>query len=252
MLTPQSTLDFQSNAASNEPITCDISFLDNTKWEVNISILKSDNQTTLPCLRFLVVWSEITLDEKLNSCSKRQAFNLIFLPSSLSSDHDSVIICWSLERWSQEWVCNGFIGGVLARNLRVVKVHFMQSWVNFGILLKEYSVILTTYFYGMNQKIQTKKLISKISVDSNFTFRSYEWLCVFHCFHRLLCWIKSRVRAFLQKLLLFHTEKISALFLWGCVLLRGELRKYVKNSNFEHFQSTLYSTSGSMPLKVFK
>ena len=39
--------------------------------------------------------------------------------------------------------------------------------------LKEYSVILTTSFYDMNQKIQTKKLTSKISVDSNFIFTSY-------------------------------------------------------------------------------
>ena len=42
------------------------------------------------------------------------------------------------------------------------------------VLLKEYSVILTTSFYSMNQKILTKKkLISKISVDSNFMFSSY-------------------------------------------------------------------------------
>ena len=51
---------------------------------------------------------------------------------------------------------------------------FLQKQQLFPILqnkvsakLKEYSVILTTYFYGMNQKI-TK------SVDSNFTFQSYE------------------------------------------------------------------------------
>ena len=31
-----------------------------------------------------------------------------------------------------------------------------------------------------------KKIISKMSVDSSFTFSSYAWLCVFHCFHRLL------------------------------------------------------------------
>ena len=60
-------------------------------------------------------------------------------------------------------------------------------------LLNEYSVILTTsfYTYGMNQKqdqkIQTKKkLISKISVDSNFAFSSYAWLGVFHCSNRLV------------------------------------------------------------------
>ena len=34
---------------------------------------------------------------------------------------------------------------------------------------------------------ETKKIKSKISVDSNFTFSSYAWLSVFHCSHRLLC-----------------------------------------------------------------
>ena len=47
-----------------------------------------------------------------------------------------------------------------------------------SICLKEYSVIPTTSFYDMNQKIKTKtktkkKIKSKISVDSNFTFSSY-------------------------------------------------------------------------------
>ena len=43
---------------------------------------------------------------------------------------------------------------------------------------------------------------SKISVNSNFTFSNYAWLCVFHCSHRLLCWIKSRVRDFSVKIAL--------------------------------------------------
>ena len=94
-----------------------------------------------------------------------------------------------------------------------------------------------------------KKKASKISVDSSFMFSSYAWVCVFHCPHRLLCWIKSRVRDFLWKLLLFHTEMISsAWFLRGIVLLRGELWKYAKNSSFDNFESALYSTSVSMPL----
>ena len=42
---------------------------------------------------------------------------------------------------------------------------------------------------------------------------------------------------------------ILAWFLWGSVLLRGELRKYAKKSNFENFESALYSTSVSIPLK---
>ena len=34
----------------------------------------------------------------------------------------------------------------------------------------------------------------------------------------------------------------------GCI--RGELQKYAKNSNFENFQSALYSTSVSMPVMI--
>ena len=35
-------------------------------------------------------------------------------------------------------------------------------------------------------------------------------------------------------------------------ILRGELHKDAKNSNFENFESTLYSKSGSMPLSWFE
>ena len=94
----------------------------------------------------------------------------------------------------------------------------------------------------------TKKLISKISVDSDFTFPSYAWSCVICCSHRLLCGIKSRIRDFLWKLFSFHTKMILNWFLWGSVLLRGEVRKYAKQSSFETFESALYSTPVSMPL----
>ena len=43
---------------------------------------------------------------------------------------------------------------------------------------------------------------------------------------------------------------LPAKFLWGSVLLRGELQKNAKKSNFENFQSALYSTSVSMPLNM--
>ena len=39
--------------------------------------------------------------------------------------------------------------------------------------LKVYSVVPTTSFYGINQNIKTKKIISEISVASNFRFSSY-------------------------------------------------------------------------------
>ena len=72
---------------------------------------------------------------------------------------------------------------------------------------------------------------------------------MFHCSHGLLCWIKPRFWDFLWKLFSFYTEMISAYFLLGSVLLRGELWKYAKNSNFDNFESALYSTSGSIPLR---
>ena len=44
---------------------------------------------------------------------------------------------------------------------------------------------LQRHFITWNRRYKRKKkLISKISVVSNFTFLSYSWLCVFHCSHR--------------------------------------------------------------------
>ena len=92
-------------------------------------------------------------------------------------------------------------------------------------------------------RYRQKKLISKISVDSNFTFSSYAWLCMFHCSHWLLCWIKSRVQELSVKIaLISYWNGFSLIPL--SVLLR-ELRKYAKNSNFDNFENALYLTSGS-------
>ena len=96
----------------------------------------------------------------------------------------------------------------------------------------------------------TKKVISKISVDSNFTFSSYAWLRALALPHRLLCWINPCQPEFMWKLLLFHTEMISAKFLLGNVLLGGELQIDKKNSNFEIVESVLYIKSGSMPVSL--
>ena len=66
--------------------------------------------------------------------------------------------------------------------------------------LKEYSVNLTTFFYGMNQKIKNKKnfvKFSKFQLIPIFCFQVRHDYCVFHCSHRLLCWIKSCVQDFL-------------------------------------------------------
>ena len=56
--------------------------------------------------------------------------------------------------------------------------------------------------------------------------------------HKTLC----------QILLSFHKEMISAKFLWGNVLLTGDLQVDAINSNFENFENALYMKSVSMPL----
>ena len=55
-------------------------------------------------------------------------------------------------------------------------------------------------------------------------------------------------KTFMWKLLLFHTEMISAYFLWGNVLLGGDLQIDAKNTNFEISERALYMKSRSMPL----
>ena len=130
-----------------------------------------------------------------------------------------------------------------------------------SLILKKYSVILTTSFYGMNQKINEKCLFTKLQLIPILRFQvMHVWLCVFHCSHRLLCWIKSRIRDFLWKLLSFHTEMISAshfILKWfqhnsseEVYFFEEGYENMQKNSNFKNFESTLCLTSGSMSLSV--
>ena len=77
------------------------------------------------------------------------------------------------------------------------------------------------------RRYKQKKLISKISDDSNFIFSSYAWLCVFHCSHRLLCWINSRVREFSVKIaLISYWNASSHIPLGGVCFLEESYRKY--------------------------
>ena len=66
------------------------------------------------------------------------------------------------------------------------------------------------FFCDMNQNIWTQNIIYKISVNSNFTFASYAWLCALALLRRLLFQNKSHQWEFMWKLLLFHNEMISA------------------------------------------
>ena len=81
-----------------------------------------------------------------------------------------------------------------------------------------------------------KKFISKISVDSNFTFTSYAWLCMYwNCFIDYCIKINSRRQEFVWQLLLFHTEMISALIPLGEMYFLEESYKQIdaqKKSNF--------------------
>ena len=100
------------------------------------------------------------------------------------------------------------------------------------------------------RRYKQKKLISKSSVDSNSMFSSYTWLYMFHCSHRLLCWIKSCVRDFLWKFLSFHTKMVLPNS-FEEVCFSGESYENMQTkSKFKNFESALYSTSGTMPLSL--
>ena len=110
----------------------------------------------------------------------------------------------------------------------------------------------------MNQKIWIKKKKRKKKERSLvLKFQLIPILCfqVMHDYVHWHCSIDDCANLSLvdetlcKKLLSFHKEMISALFLWGNVLLRGELQRDATNSYFDNFESALYSKSGSMPLK---
>ena len=105
------------------------------------------------------------------------------------------------------------------------------------------------FLWYESEDINKKKLISKISVDFNFTFSSYAWLCVFHCSHRLLCWIKSLVRDFSVKIaLISYWNDFSPTPLGKCASYWSTPQICKKKSHFKNFESTLYLPSVSMPL----
>ena len=79
------------------------------------------------------------------------------------------------------------------------------------------------------RRYKQKKLISKISDDSNFMFSSYARLCVFHCSHRLLCWINSRVREFSVKIALISYWNASSQIPLGACSSYRRATKICKN-----------------------
>ena len=122
------------------------------------------------------------------------------------------------------------------RHMSTVWGNFWEfNFANFARDVKEVfcdsnNIILWHKSKGMN-----KKVISKIPVDSNFIFASYAWLCVFHCSHRLLWWIKSLRHEFSVKIALIIYWNGFSLIHLGNVLFRGELLRNAKNSIFLTF-----------------
>ena len=76
----------------------------------------------------------------------------------------------------------------------------------------------------MNQKILTKKVISKISVDSNFKFTSYAFMIIHVHWHCSKTTVLNKVDESSGTIAFIScTEMISAYFLLENVFLRGEL-----------------------------
>ena len=80
----------------------------------------------------------------------------------------------------------------------------------------------------------------------------------FQVMHVYVCFIVPQTTVLNEVLCTRLSVKIALISHWndfsliplGIVLLKGELWKYAKNSNFENFKSTLYSTSVNMPLII--
>ena len=111
-------------------------------------------------------------------------------------------------------------------------------------------MILTTSFYGMNQNYKQKK-----AYFQNFSgFQLYVFkLRMIVCVSLLLSTTTSLHKVFCTRLsvkiaLISHWNDFSLIPLEVCFFKRGELQKICKKPQFENFESTLYSTSGSMPL----
>ena len=78
---------------------------------------------------------------------------------------------------------------------------------------------------------------------------------IYICFirsYRPVCWIKSRRRDFQWKLLSFHTERLRPNSFGEMCFLEESYEKMQKNSNFENFESTFYSKSGSRPMPLIQ
>ena len=98
------------------------------------------------------------------------------------------------------------------------------------------------FLWHESEDINQKKGVSKIiSLDSKFTFSSYVWLCVFHCSHRLLCWIKSRVRDFQVKIaLILYWNDFSLIHLGKCASSKIAMKMCKKFKFWKFWERPLF------------
>ena len=101
------------------------------------------------------------------------------------------------------------------------------------------------------KKKKKKKTISKISVDSSFTFTSNAWLCALAVLHRLLLVLNlvSSMILYMKIALILHWHDFCLIPLGECASW-GRATNRLRNSNLKIFESAVYMKSGSMCLWI--
>ena len=127
-----------------------------------------------------------------------------FFPKTWTKGHWPLDDLWPHVCWGH--MCDSTQGSLCPSPMTIHQC----MWIQWSILQNTTYIHIHTTYYVQNEwshslllnsvQARQRKPISKISADSNFTFSSYAWLCVFHFSHRLLCWIKSCVRGFSVKI----------------------------------------------------
>ena len=106
------------------------------------------------------------------------------------------------------------------------------------------------FLWHISEDINNKRLFPKfqlIPILCLLVMHDYvHWQCSIDCCVELSLVHDTWCKIWLS----FYKELISAKFLWGNVLLGGELQIDTTNSNVETFESTFYMKSGSMPLSL--
>ena len=133
-------------------------------------------------------------------------------------------------------------------NFSIVSMHSFELNTFYYIFTSAYkdcdfkAIFSDSMTWNRGYKYKKKKLISKISLDSNFTFTSYAWFYCAPLHHRLPVELRLVYDNYVQIALNSYWNDFSLIPLEN-VLFRGELQKDEQNPNFDKFESTLYIKS---------